>query len=549
MDVKELVRASYTIGGEMGRIREAAIMEARQEAGLLYRPGMSRAEEEKLELAVIDIVGEVYAHPPEGVDELSKELTVITNIARRKLVEAERHLLEDLKGEERLRALIDFYELVPYDDSNVQHRSARILLKHNGVNAVAFESTGTGIFILSGNEVQRFISEHQEEILTLLAKQKNKGGRPKKTGEEVELGAHLVLPTWRGSEHSLSTYSKGGPYLMLMNEAFFQTMEYSRGRFHVRGRPDQAITEMSIGEQDKVNAYGGQTLLMGVYTAYKRHYEACIAKTGQPPTSSNFTLPLSQLAGFMGVDARQRKGGRGLLSQIAGLEQFIAVMTDGSFSRVLTVSSYDHKSGDITLDVPYFLRELTRINREATQVKLKNGVSVSYLLPTHGYLLKSDIVNERNRNAVLIVRRLETLIMQGPQSPWENQDSKAGASEKDTPKKPVMLHISYKELVEQIPELDQVLKGYKGKDARATTTGRNTILERAFSRAYELIADKTDFYEAYINLKINGKGKDYTGKARLVPRYSDLETKALKLTITHEGPNEGYRPEVIAGTL
>ena len=101
-------------------------------------------------------------------------------------------------------------------------------------------------------------------------------------------------------------------------------------------------------------------------------------------------------------------------------------------------------------------------------------------------MVKSEIVNERNRRAAEIVCIVVTLIEQ--------------CGDGGTP------HIKVKTIVERCPDLKNAL------DSAKTSSDKSKILRRAFSKAWQLLETKTHLRTHYKNIKFPS----------LIPTYGDM---------------------------
>ena len=124
------------------------------------------------------------------------------------------------------------------------------------------------------------------------------------------------------------------------------------------------------------------------------------------------------------------------------------------------------------------------------------------MLPSHSYLIKSSIAKERNKKAVEIVTIVVTTIEQaGP----------AGVP-----------HIKARTIVERNTLLSETLS----KCVR--DSNRNTILKRAFTKAWELLETQTDLRKKYPDIALPDPNNPM-----MIPTMATLDTV---YTFTHTQP-------------
>lgn len=518
MGARELYKQLNADSWKLLELKHAETDEIAKNEGVTLRPDMTPQETEEYTRKWTLISARVYRNPSEPIRAFERDLTVLLNIAERKIRQEEASIIDGLDGEERLKALIDYYELVPFDKEDKGHENMRTMFYALGIDKIAFDTSPTGghMLYLSGDKGRLFIAEHQDEILKLLTRTGRKAGRPRKTGREIDLGHNLSLPTLKGYEHSLSTYPEGEAYITKADKDFFDGLEYTGDRLHVKGRPDMPITVQTLKTEE--GSSEDMRVLHGLYSAFYKYFLSQKSKGIEILHGYHFFISLPQLADFMGVDLRARKGAQGLFEKIKKYDSYIGIMRNGDLPKVITYSDYIKETNTMVLDVPYFAR-LIRALEKAAQVTAagENGKAIDYYNPTHGRLLHGNILNERDAEAEAIIARIEALLMQGPKE----------------------VAISFRQLVEEIPQLAYNLKNTTGKNAHDIAVKRNNTLARTFRRVYELLEEKTDMYKYFVNLRVNGMAQGEK-KKQLIPTYKYLETKDLKLTLTHEGRNKDY---------
>ena len=116
-----------------------------------------------------------------------------------------------------------------------------------------------------------------------------------------------------------------------------------------------------------------------------------------------------------------------------------------------------------------------------------------FLISEHADIINTSITKERNKRSVEIVFAIVTMI---EQSKDEN------------------VFISVQEIFDRSPQLAEALKN------TIRTSNKNTLLKRAFSKAYELLEKQTTLKERYPNMVFS---EEFLG----IPTVSTLKDMQL----------------------
>jgi hypothetical protein len=171
-------------------------------------------------------------------------------------------------------------------------------------------------------------------------------------------------------------------------------------------------------------------------------------------------------------------------------------------------------------------------------------------------LIHGTIANERNKVAIEIVCNIISLLQQRGEIKPPKDSLTADKIEtivKNAVKKGIReefnniqdddsdieegvltsAHKKISELIKEIPILEEALNKptidkNTGMPKPKTAKAKNTILQNSFSKAYELLKEKTDIYKYYIDLQIN----------EIVPTVS---TTDQIIEISHSGKNANYK--------
>lgn len=226
---------------------------------------------------------------------------------------------------------------------------------------------------------------------------------------------------------------------------------------------------------------------------------------------STFYLPdiaaargLSKNTGTESVDA--------IKNDIAAFHNIVGVLKEkgrreASYYPVLNFEGYNAINNTISFSSPYLLHVVEKIYKLSVRRK-KDGTPLlrndgtPQTLPVNSYLVHSDIMKERNKAAVQNV----FIIVQGVERCGDNEYS-----------------ISAETLIERNPILQQQLN---------TNQNERRLLQKVFSKTWELLRSKTDLATVYKNIKLPDPKNPED-----IPTKSTL--KKFVLTITHDGKKPG----------
>ena len=175
---------------------------------------------------------------------------------------------------------------------------------------------------------------------------------------------------------------------------------------------------------------------------------------------------------------------------------------------VLVFMGNDVDKNIIRFSSPYMVRVIqdiykASIRKSKVDLPITDKQGNVLTLPSHSYLIKSSITKEKNKKAVEIVFIIVTLIEQ------------AGNN---------VPHIKAETIVERNTQLKESLMASK------STSDKNKKLNRAFTKAWELLRTQTDLLNTYKNIVLpDPKAPDF---CKYIPTTSTLDT-------VYEFPHEG----------
>lgn len=161
---------------------------------------------------------------------------------------------------------------------------------------------------------------------------------------------------------------------------------------------------------------------------------------------------------------------------------FIKTPHGYSYYKVLNFVGYDATQDVFIFSAPYLVRLFQAIMRESVKRTTKNPGKLLTDGRNHNHHFSTDIYKCKNERALEVALTIGDVIVR--------------AGKKNEP------NISVKKIVDRCPKLSEALKSAKNAQTK------NAYLKRAFSRAFELLKDCSDF-ESKCGYIIPDPKKDY----------------------------------------
>lgn len=326
----------------------------------------------------------------------------------------------------------------------------------------------------------------------------------------VSAGSRQILISDKRYKNALTPQTNRTAYIAKAKPTFFESAEYTDGVLNIE-KLKNGVYSFNY-EQDKDLDL---PLLNQIYTA--------AIKAGTDAGGGTITVSIPKFFREMGIDT-SGNAAQDVMSKISEFDDYIGVMEDtGRLGKLLTLLSYDAQNKTMQLAMPYMFMVMEAVaEHNKVSGKTKKGDLYEYTMPGYNRLCHSSIVKERNKPAIYLVYEVTTRLLQRGSRPDTKTYRGKGAKAKKNSSE-VTYSVSYKELVDAIPQLRCKLDAYR------TTSDKNKALKRAFTGFYRLLKNKTDAYQFFADLKVS----------EIVPTMSTLEEQ---LTITHEGKNPDYTP-------
>lgn len=294
----------------------------------------------------------------------------------------------------------------------------------------------------------------------------------RKAGDIVDVPCRLPVITDCRYQNAL-TFSRGGAGLRLLSHA--GALKYQSGKLMYKGLPVKSATLDGLCTDEGTDRVS-LALLRALYAVMLAARPSPALENRAPDSRFTFYYPE-----FARKTGKPRTGKHDIceFTRNMGLLQGVIGIVGDSILPVLSFMEHDAAKNTFTFASPYMeklIREIyaasLRTDKNGVPLLRKNGEPQT--LPSHSYLVDMAIAKEKNKRAVEIVLVIVALIEQ------------AG---NHTP------HIRAGTVIERVPLLRE---GLRGKTAGC----RNTILKRAFSKAWELLRDRTFLAEAYKGIQL-----------------------------------------------
>lgn len=346
-----------------------------------------------------------------------------------------------------------------------------------------------------------------------------------KAGEDVtrNLPTHVPTPTLTNYEYATSLNREGNAYLIQIMMSM-DKLEYKNGKLYFKGDLKVAseaelkkIAEISKKKKDNNNTDESNSKIESInlpflrfyYGMLTKEYEISIEKNEDIPDVTTFYLPDLAEARGLGRNINE-KTIQAIIDDISGFHNIAGIMhinrngrIDENIFPVLVFMGYDAGKNTISISSPYLLRIVKGLYHASIK-KDKNGKQkvsrggIVQRIPINSYLVKSEILKERNKTAVENVFLIVTGI------------EKAGGNG---------YNIAAKTLIERNPQLKERLKSSKNP---------SRVLRTCFKKTWELLSTMTDLKEKYKNIRLPNPNDPAD-----IPTIGTLDK--FVLVITHDG--------------
>lgn len=326
----------------------------------------------------------------------------------------------------------------------------------------------------------------------------------KKDYIDTSLTKHISLIIDQEYESGLSLRKSGNAYLKPLVSTDGLNYNPDTGKLSFAGLPasEATLEEINRGEVVEIGEFD-LPLLKLFYSIILSDFRESFSANHE--VNESFAIYLPDLAELMGKGRNISAEDTILLrNKVGAFQTLYGVIRDpkypkriGSALPLLVSLGYDDTTNTIRFSSPYMLRLIqTLYNVTVRRSKLrlnKMNEPEKFLISEHADIINTSITKERNKRSVEIVFAIVTMI---EQSKDEN------------------VFISVQEIFDRSPQLAEALKN------TIRTSNKNTLLKRAFLKAYELLEKQTTLKERYPNMVFS---EEFLG----IPTVSTLKDMQL----------------------
>lgn len=352
---------------------------------------------------------------------------------------------------------------------------------------------------------QQATDTYPDYILGKITNTKKTNRTKKKAGEIDEVPTVIPTITNKKYQNAMTLNADSTAYLQPFSSV--DNLVYENGQILFRGLPASAATLKEYFTSTGIENFDLPLLRLFYGIILNR-----FAKTWKEDQSIEgyVTIYYPDLAKKLGKSSNISKSDvQSCIDSIMQFQTIMGIIDNGSKGTeiipVLVYMGNDTEKNTISFASPYMVKVIKNVFNASIR-KNKTGLPQlkkdgnPHLLPAYSYMIKSSIGKERNKKAVEIVFVIVSLIEQsGNHCP----------------------HIKAKTIIDRIPILKNSIDNCK------TTSDKNKMLKRAFSKAWDILPKHTKLKETYQDIKLPSSTD--------VPSMSSLD---IVYKFPHNGKNK-----------
>lgn len=327
---------------------------------------------------------------------------------------------------------------------------------------------------------QQAVNTYPDYILGKITNTKKTNRTKKKAGEIDEVPTVIPTITNKKYQNAMTLNADSTAYLQPFSSV--DNLVYENGQILFRGLPASAATLKEYFTSTGIENFDLPLLRLFYGIILNR-----FAKTWKEDQSIEgyVTIYYPDLAKKLGKSSNISKSDvQSCIDSIMQFQTIMGIIDNGSKGTeiipVLVYMGNDTEKNTISFASPYMVKVIKNVFNASIR-KNKTGLPQlkkdgnPQLLPAYSYMIKSSISKERNKKAVEIVFVIVSLIEQsGNHCP----------------------HIKAKTIIDRIPILKNSIDNCK------TTSDKNKMLKRAFSKAWGILPKHTKLKETYQDIKL-----------------------------------------------
>lgn len=360
-----------------------------------------------------------------------------------------------------------------------------------------WHKTDSGSFAID-DDIELWFDAWEQYIASLPIKRKNRTRRQAaEQGAITKMPKQLAIITIPPYQNAMTPIESKAAHLQPLMQSFAESLQKNYEIMQAQGEVESINFVQYYDNSPQAVSNLDLPTLRAVYSIFLANIQQKMTEdpdalikqaSSHGFTKESITLYIPDFLKMIGLPQNHSKASvNTVLSKIASYAAVYGVLEKEMGGRVykrhlpvLQLVEKDDARNTIEIMSPYFhaligtivQASIEKTKKDKPRIK-RNGTP--FTLPTHSYMVKAEIVKERNRRAAEIVCIVVTLIEQ--------------CGDKGTP------HIKAETIVERCPDLKNAL------DAEKTSSGKSRVLRRAFTKAWQLLETQTTLQENYKNIK------------------------------------------------
>ena len=352
---------------------------------------------------------------------------------------------------------------------------------------VKFNSDGK--IAISTDEI-KILANAWEKFVTLKIEQQGKKYRTRNAaGEVVELTGTIPIITNSEYQYAMTLNPDEKAHMQLLKLEKNEELDFKDGTLYFKKIPASRVDLVKLYTKEGISSLDLHTLRY-LYGIILKNIQRDLPDMNKESELTGYTVKiyLPDLMRMLGLKSNTSKDmTKAVVDKIYSYHNILGLMTEYAMGRtfhseypVMLYHGYDDKNNTVYFSSPYMNKIIKEV-LGASVLKDKFGKTrlskkgLPLLAPSHSYLIKSSLANEKNKRAAEIVAIVVTMIEQ------------AGNN---------IPHIKVQTIIDRHPDLQIALEN-------ASPSDKNKVLKRAFSTAWKFLDKHTTLKETYRNIKLD----------------------------------------------
>ncbi len=238
------------------------------------------------------------------------------------------------------------------------------------------------------------------------------------------------------------------------------------------------------------------------------------------------------------IEVVDSKNNNDFWTQMEEVQNYIGVLRENGYVKFVNIAGFNAETKILYLDFPYLEILQNEILNDPDRLKTAkhNKTKVLYEKNYTNELMHTSVVGERNKAGAAIAKILIDGVLQRGGEADEVLPQNKKKNYKGTDKKTHTYRKNCATIVNEIPAFKHRLENIKSPGTKTRSAAEKSILDQqnkalknAFTAAYKILREQSDFYKYYVNAECN----------EIIPTMRQLKNTEVK--ITHQGTNPDYK--------